>query len=129
MMNNERSRQMREDLKLRMDDLSKQVENLTAKAEQALEQRRPDIEETIQRGRKVAASGLDKAKSLVDQSAERAQEYVQKMGQQTQDAAEQAGDKVKSAADNAGATEFIGGNGHQGQEPMSYDESNNPSSY
>ena len=56
-MNNERTRQMRAELKERVDDLGRRVDDLSTQARHRLEERRPDIEELIQRGRHAAVEG------------------------------------------------------------------------
>ncbi|HET9494183.1 MAG TPA: hypothetical protein VFR15_08140, partial [Chloroflexia bacterium] len=104
LMNSERTRQMREELRGRVDDLGKRVDELSAQAGRMIEERRPEIEETIERGRKVVLEGLDKAKSAVDQGAERAQEYVHRSGPGLRDTAEDFGNRVESAAGEAKET-------------------------
>src|SRR5947207_1963230 len=54
-LNSERTRQLRE-------DMDRQIQDLSNRLERALAERRPDIEEAIQRSRQVAVTGLGKAK-------------------------------------------------------------------
>jgi len=70
-LNNERARQMR-------DDLQRQINDLSGRLDHELEARRPEIEGAIQRGRQAAVEGLDRMKGVVEQSADKAQDYVQK---------------------------------------------------
>ena len=90
-MNSERSRQMREEVKTRLDVLGKRVDDLSAQANRAIDQHRPEIESTIQKGRQAVVEGLDKARTVVEQGAERAHTYVNR------------------TADNAGS--YTNGNG------------------
>ena len=83
-LNNERARQMRQEVQGRLDDLGKRVDELSAQATRALEERRPEIEETIQKGRKAVVEGLDKAREMVEQGAERAQGYVHRTTEKAQ---------------------------------------------
>ncbi len=145
MMNNERTRQMQEELRQRMDELGRKMEDFSAQAQGAIQDRRPEIEDTIQRSRRAAVDGLEKAKGVVEQGADKAQEYVQRMSQQAQQAAKtstngaQGGTSGSSEQGSAQATatkagqptKHIGakGNGEQGKEPISYDETDNPGSY
>ncbi|MEO5950880.1 MAG: hypothetical protein ABIQ44_00250 [Chloroflexia bacterium] len=75
-LNNERSRQIREEVQGRMDDLGKRVDELSSQAARAIDERKPEIEETIQKSRQAVVDGLDRAKEMVEQGAERAQSYV-----------------------------------------------------
>lgn len=100
--NNERTRQLREEMKVRLDDLGRRVDDLSGQAQQrvtdlslqaqsrvsdlssqaqrTIEERRPEIEQTIQKSREAVLGGLDKARSVVEQGADKAQEYVQRAG-------------------------------------------------
>ncbi len=124
LMNNERTRQVQEELRARVDELGKQVSDLTTQAQSAILERRPEIEQTIQRSRRAALDGLEKAKSVVEQGADKAQEYVQRAGQPAQDAQGGTPDAEQPA-------HVMGSNGHapEGHEPLSYDESDEPASY
>lgn len=102
MMNNERSRQMREELRGRVDELGRKVEDLSAQADRMMQERRPEIEQTIQRSRRAAVEGLDKVRSVVEQGADKAQEYVQRAGTRASDIAQNAGEKMREGADRAG---------------------------
>jgi ABC-type transporter Mla subunit MlaD len=112
-MNNERSRQMRDEVKTRLDVLGKRVDDLSAQANRALGEHRPEIEQTIQKGREAVVQGLDKARTVVEQGAERAQTYVNR------------------TADNAGT--YSNGNGGASAGSMSdagmNDSSNGTSNY
>ncbi len=112
LMNNERSRQMREEFRGRIDDLGRRVDDLSAGARHRLDERRPDIEQGIQRGRQAAVVGLDKVKSAmeqgaekakvwVDQGADRAHDMVQRTAQKGGDAAKGGDDSAQELADGA----------------------------
>lgn len=75
-LNNERARQIREEVEGRLNDLGKRVDDLSAQAARAIDERKPEIEETIQKGRQAVVEGLDRAREMVEQGAERAQSYV-----------------------------------------------------
>lgn len=157
-MNNERSKQMRDDMKLRVDELGKRVDDLSSQAKRTLEERRPEIEDTINRSRQAAVEGLEKVKTVVEQGSDKAQEYVQRMSQQGQNGASEAADKAGEAmsdmADEAGAnirkgadevsqqaaeavnkddepTRRIDAESTEGdgQDPLTYNDSNNPAGY
>ena len=57
-LNSERTRQLRE-------DMDRQIQDLSNRLERSLAERRPDIEEAIQRSRQVAVTGLEKSKGAV----------------------------------------------------------------
>src|SRR5438046_47264 len=69
LLNSERTKQMRQ-------DLERQIQDLSNRLEVALAERRPEIDDAIQKSRKVAVDGLEKFKGVVEQSADKAQEYV-----------------------------------------------------
>lgn len=111
-VNNGRTKQVREDLRQRLDELGKRVDELTAEAQKrasdlstqaqrTLEERRPEIESTIQKGREAVIEGLDKAKTAVEQGAEKAQEYVQRASAQAADKVDDAAGAVENVAQDA----------------------------
>lgn len=112
-LNSERMRQMRVDLERQIDDLSKRMES-------TLEERRPEIEDAIERSRRVAMQGLEKVKSAVEEGADMAQTYVQRTTSQasagqaaSQQAAASGGgetveETVEAASTEPGAPEFSG---------------------
>jgi ElaB/YqjD/DUF883 family membrane-anchored ribosome-binding protein len=81
--NQERARQIRADVQSQIDDLSRRVDDLSAQATRVIQEKRPDIEETIAKSRRVVVDGLEKARTVVEQGAEKAQEYVHKAAQQS----------------------------------------------
>jgi len=100
--NQERARQIRADVQTQLDELGRRVDDLTSQATRVMEEKRPDIENTIAKGKQAVVDGLEKARSAVEQSADKAQEYVQKTAKDVPDQAEQAGDAMKDAADTVG---------------------------
>ncbi|MFL5735703.1 MAG: hypothetical protein ACJ78Q_21300 [Chloroflexia bacterium] len=125
LLNGERTKQLREDLERQIDDLSNRLER-------ALAERRPDIEEAIQRSRQVAVDGLDKVKGAVEQSADKAQEYVYKASSRTAGATAssteqneqqmlEAGEPVEAGTTEPTAYDQPGANGNSDA------ESSNPS--
>ena len=76
--NQERARQIRGDVQTQLDELSRRVDDLSAQATRVIQEKRPDIEETIARSRRVVVDGLEKARTVVEQGADKAQEYVTK---------------------------------------------------
>ena len=87
--NQERARQVRADVQTQLDELGRRVDDLSAQASRVLQEKRPEIEDTIAKSRRAVVDGLDKARSVVEQGAERAQVYVQKASQQASSAANQ----------------------------------------
>ncbi len=147
-MNNDRTRQVRDELKQRVDELGRRVDELTAEAQKratelsaqaqrTIEERRPDIESTIQKSREAVIEGLDKAKTVVEQGAEKAQEYVQRASTQASDksgdVASASGDMADQAAHTAtgpspdttdGVKDWTGGAGRELSEVMSREDGN-----
>jgi ElaB/YqjD/DUF883 family membrane-anchored ribosome-binding protein len=100
LMNQERARQIRADVQGQLDELGKRVDDLSSQAARVVQERRPDIENTISRSRQAVVDGLDKARNVVEQGAEKAQEYVHKAAQQSASTAEDVGDTVSAAVDD-----------------------------
>jgi ElaB/YqjD/DUF883 family membrane-anchored ribosome-binding protein len=100
LMNQERARQIRAEVQSQLDDLGRRVDDLSAQATRMVQEKRPDIENTITKSRQAVVDGLEKARNVVEQGAERAQEYVHKAAQQTSGAAEKAGDTVSSTVED-----------------------------
>ena len=101
LMNNERSRQMRAELQGRVDDLGRRVDDLSAQARHRLDERRPDIEQGIQRGRQAAVEGLEKVKSVMEQGAEKAKDWVEQGAGRAQDMVQRATNKGSDVAHDA----------------------------
>src|SRR4051812_14470315 len=83
--NQERARQIRADVQTQLDELGRRVDDLTSQATRVMEEKRPDIENTIAKGKQAVVDGLEKARSAVEQSADKAQEYVQKTAKDVPD--------------------------------------------
>ncbi len=81
-VNGERTRQMREEMRLRVDELGKRVDDLQVQAQRTIEENRPQVESAIERGRQAVVEGFEKARVAVEQTADKAQEYVQRTAQQ-----------------------------------------------
>jgi len=105
LMNNERSRQMREEFRGRIDDLGRRVDDLSAEARHRLDERRPDIEQGIQRGRQAAVEGLEKVRSAMEQGAEKAKVWVDQGAERAHDmvqrVAHKSGDAIQDTDDAA----------------------------
>jgi ElaB/YqjD/DUF883 family membrane-anchored ribosome-binding protein len=100
LMNQEKARQIRAEVQSQLDDLGRRVDELSAQAARVVQEKRPDIENTITKSRQAVVDGLEKARTVVEQGAERAQEYVHKAAQQSSSTAENAGDTVSSAVED-----------------------------
>ena len=105
LMNSERTRQMRQDLEGQINDLS-------GRLDRTLQERRPEIEDAIQKGRRAAVDSLEKAKGVVEQGADKAHEYVQRASVKVpttgSGTTEQPTDETASAALKPGTPEFSG---------------------
>jgi ABC-type transporter Mla subunit MlaD len=100
LMNQERARQIRADVQTQLDELGRRVDDLSAQAARVVQEKRPDIENTISKSRQAVVDGLEKARTVVEQGAEKAQEYVHKASQQASSAADNAADTVSAAVDD-----------------------------
>lgn len=101
--NQERARQIRADVQSQLDDLSHRVDELSAQATRVIQEKRPDIEETIAKSRRVVVDGLEKARTVVEQGAEKAQEYVHKAAQQSSGSAPAVDDVAEDASTSSDA--------------------------